>query len=1024
MAKKNKILLYRTNIKGSTTNDIEFGELALNYNPESPFIMFKDNDGSVKKMGSLSDELGESEYYTMSQKAITEQVKMPSNYNVKYPSLSNTTLKETLSDSHIKEAIENIDSNVASVSQKIIDNEDNLNTKLNHIKNSIGLTSDLSYKTQTASTYLQDSISLSNADYLLDREVKNVNDALISEKERAEGQETAIRTEFTNADSELRSDLTTAISNEKERAEGQESAIRTEFINADSTLKNELTTIINNISGSVTDNSSELIELLNTEQSRAEGQEAAIRTEFANADSELRGLILQEFSRAETEETKIRSEFSNADENLRSELTKLIDDVSSNVSSNEEATQNLVNTEQSRAEGQEAAIRTEFANADSKLRSDLTTALSEETKRASDEEAAIRTELEDTTTTLRNELSTLINEEIDRANKEDAAIREYFNNKIDSLDAVFEQNIILDNNGKAELNHIGFSVEQENGKLITFEISEEDIASAYELERETIARKAVDGQSGQTYVSNTNTFYIQSATSLNSADVLLDKAISDLTIAKVEGAELNSLGTNVREAYKLIDSNQTQHGNYIKIYKDSSLKSVSLVEQELVFTYILSDGSENVVNVDVSKFITENEYGNGLQEINHIISAKLGEDTATNKNFLELEGEEEGKKSLVVRSVDTDRTYTTDEITVMGGPLAKLLTDVGINKIDAGTDIQTLLMTLLCKEIYPFNTTSDTWYMADEYALGNQKKISYSSPNFTTSIVAPSVSNFTTGTVEAGTKFTFTVSSNATSTGSTASTVSNLTWGYSAADDDSVDSTSTSITKTWSSSIASDTYTLKTTVNNGFGGVTKADVTGTNSSKPSYSMEVQVADGTNKITWNVTGCTYTGTLPVNPSVYMVSNLGKTDAAIKTNVISAQTKTPSAPTNSTNKSVTGDRYSFYGTKQGTTGITNAVSMTSSNIRTLGGKSFNTTFSITIPDGTSHVYIALPSDKTLTKVADTGAFGTDIVASFKANTKTNVLVEGANGYTAQNYTVYIYAPDALLGANTYDVTLTSI
>ena len=1021
MAKKNKILLYRTNIKGSTTNDIEFGELALNYNPESPFIMFKDNDGSVKKMGSLSDELGESEYYTMSQKAITEQVKMPSNYNVKYPSLSNTILKETLSDSHIKEAIENIDSNVASVSQKIIDNEDNLNTKLNHFKNSIGLTSDLSYKAQTASTYLQDSISLSNADYLLDREVKNVNDALISEKERAEGQEAAIRTEFTNADSELRSDLTTAISNEKERAEGQETAIRTEFINADSILKNELTTVINNLSGSVTDNSSELIELINNEQSRAEGQEAAIRTEFANADSELRGLILQEFSRAETEETKIRSEFSNADENLRSELTKLIDDVSSNVSSNEEATQNLVNTEKYRAEGQEAAIRTEFANADSKLRSDLTTALSEETKRASDEEAAIRTELEDTTTTLRNELSTLINEEIDRANKEDAAIREYFNNKIDSLDAVFEQTIILDGNGKAELNHIGFSVEQENGKLITFEISEEDIASAYELERETIARKAVDGQNGQTYASNTNTSYIQSATSLNSADVLLDKAISDLTIAKVEGTELSNLGTNVREAYKLVDGNQTQHGNYIKIYKDSSLKSVSLVEQELVFTYILSDGSENVVNVDVSKFITENEYGNGLQEINHIISAKLGEDTATNKNFLELEGEEEGKKSLVVRSVDTDRTYTTDEITVMGGPLAKLLTDVGINKINAGTDIQTLLMTLLCKEIYPYNATTDNWYMADEATLGNQKKIGYQQPNFTSSVGAPSVSNFTTGNIEAGTKFSFTVTVPAVSTKNTASTVSNLTWGYSSTDDDSADSTNTSITKNWSSNIASDTYTLKTTVNNGFGAITKANVTGTNASRPTYTLEVQIADGANKITWDVTGCTHTASVSANPSVYMVSNLGKTDAAIKTNVIAAKTVTTTAPTNSTNKSVTGVRHSFAAAKQGTVGLSNAMALTSANIRALTNQGSGNTFSITVANGTSHVYIAVPPGKTLKNVKDKEAFGTDIVASFKANTYSNILVEGANGYTAKNYTVYIYAPDALLGANTYDVTI---
>ena len=499
---------------------------------------------------------------------------------------------------------------------------------------------------------------------------------------------------------------------------------------------------------------------------------------------------------------------------------------------------------------------------------------------------------------------------------------------------------------------------------------------------------------------------------------------STISIAKLTEDEVTALGeTNVKDAYKLIGKNNEQLGQTIKIYKDQSLKSVTFDgnTQELVYTYIVSDGSESEVRVDVSSFLTEAEYGNGLQVINHVISTKLGEDTATNKNFLDLEGEEDGKKSLAVRSVDTDRTYTTDEITVMGGPLAKLLTDVGINKINAGTDIQSLLMTLLCKEIYPYNATSDTWYMADEATLGNQKKIGYQQPSFTSSIGAPSVSDFTTGNIEAGTKFSFTVTVPAVSTKNTASTVSNLTWGYSDADDDSADSTNTSITKTWTSSIASDTYTLKTTVNNGFGAITKANVTGTNASRPTYTLEVQIADGVNKITWDVTGCTHTASVSANPSVYMVSNLGKTDAAIKTNVISAKTITTTAPTNTTNKSVTGVRHSFAAAKQGTVGLSNKMELNSANVRGLGSKGSGNTFSISVADGTSHVYIAVPTGKTLKNVKDKEAFGTDIVASFKANTFSNIAVEGANGYTSKNYTIYVYAPDALLGANTYDVTI---
>ena len=99
----------------------------------------------------------------------------------------------------------------------------------------------------------------------------------------------------------------------------------------------------------------------------------------------------------------------------------------------------------------------------------------------------------------------------------------------------------------------------------------------------------------------------------------------------------------------------------------------------------------------------------------------------------------------------------------------------------------------------------------------------------------------------------------------------------------------------------------------------------------------------------------------------------------------------------------------------------MELNSANVRGLGSKRSGNTFSISVANGTSHVYIAVPTGKTLKNVKDKEAFGTDIVASFKANTYSNIAVEGANGYTSKNYTIYVYAPDALLGANTYDVTI---
>jgi len=60
---------------------------------------------------------------------------------------------------------------------------------------------------------------------------------------------------------------------------------------------------------------------------------------------------------------------------------------------------------------------------------------------------------------------------------------------------------------------------------VTYTINLSDVASDSALTAEIAARKAVDGQDGQTYVANANTNYIGGATSLNDADVKLDAAL-------------------------------------------------------------------------------------------------------------------------------------------------------------------------------------------------------------------------------------------------------------------------------------------------------------------------------------------------------------------------------------------------------------------------------------------------------------------------------------------------------------------
>ena len=101
--------------------------------------------------------------------------------------------------------------------------------------------------------------------------------------------------------------------------------------------------------------------------------------------------------------------------------------------------------------------------------------------------------------------------------------------KVDALDATVS--------GQTTDGKVKVQVVQENGVLTDVTVTGTDIASADALAAEIAARKAVDGQSGQTYAKNTSSPYISDATSLNDADVKLAgalKALSDDTINQVK----------------------------------------------------------------------------------------------------------------------------------------------------------------------------------------------------------------------------------------------------------------------------------------------------------------------------------------------------------------------------------------------------------------------------------------------------------------------------------------------------------
>lgn len=182
----------------------------------------------------------------------------------------------------------------------------------------------------------------------------------------------------------------------------------------------------------------------------------------------------------------------------------------------------------------------------------------------------------------------------------------------------------------------------------TYTITENDIASATALENEISARTDADSalEGRLDVIEGEGAGSIKKAVADAKTELLGDAANDYNTLGKLEDkiqevasaaksysivAITEGLNTNVKEAFKLVDEDGKQAGATISIYKDSALQKVELVEQELQFTYLLANGTESTVGVDVSKFLAESEFKNGLQVVDHVVSVKID---AASESFL------------------------------------------------------------------------------------------------------------------------------------------------------------------------------------------------------------------------------------------------------------------------------------------------------------------------------------------------------------------------------------------------------
>ena len=448
---------------------------------------------------------------------------------------------------------------------------------------------------------------------------------------------------------------------------------------------------------------------------------------------------------------------------------------------------------------------------------------------------------------------------------------------------------------------------------------------------------------------------------------------------------------------KLYDENGVAIGNGFDasdFVADGMLESVVPVEgtNEFKFTFKKVDGSTEDFNVDFSKFVDIYQADGTSLEL-------------TDKTFS-------------IKEVAATKTKTVEAIPVAGGPLESLLKGAGINEIAAGTSIEDVLFSLICKELWASELTFSEGTVASTIAK----------PTFTLTKDGNNVS----GTVEIGTKVVLSDITMGAATPSISKnrTYSGFTYGYSAENDNTQDSTNTSITAgvDKAASLNEGNYTMSRDYT-GFNGA-KDDSATANADSSQVKLtgaELVVGDGTNKVKVIVGGPTASATFASMPVYYACSNLKKTKDAVKdsegqykSEEKSANTVTSNNASNNKELSVTGKRYMFWGAHTEHKTLDSAIIREHANGGTLSTQA--KTVTITIPEsGVNQFYVALPSGRTLTKVYNTAAgeqFG-EVTDSFTSST---IAVEGAEGYTSANYTVWTFnSGTAWVGPNTLTVII---
>lgn len=542
-----------------------------------------------------------------------------------------------------------------------------------------------------------------------------------------------------------------------------------------------------------------------------------------------------------------------------------------------------------------------------------------------------------------------------------------------------------------------------NKKAIEDEAARAKSAETFNADAITAETAARETAISETKAALEGTFKEGDAQTLAALNTKIEGVEAAAKSYEVKAVEVSE--TNVKEAYGLFDEDGAQVGATIKVYKDSALKEVKLDGETLNFTYIKADGTEETVGVDVSKFLSEAEFKNGLDVVEGKVSVNVGVDTEDNKNFLDFEADGDGNKALAVRSIDTDSTVTTDRILVAGGPLDSTALrgilpkdESGNAYIEAGTDVQSLLLSLFTKVEWPTPTVTE-----------GKINTTIAAPSFT---LKNGTTDATNKTYEVGTVLTMSdVTLSAVSSTTSARTCSEFTYGYSDAVNGAITKTKTISIDATNITVNGDNYTMS----RDFTTFTNSDDSATPSTTASEvtldGADCVLQEGECKVKVSVAGPKGECTFAEMPSYFVTSNVGTlSDEHKSPTKEEATVKEDTTPTNSKEIKVNG-RYKYF---MGNSTAQVASDLNSDSIRGLsvtGWTTVNGTTTIQKEDGgawkdgvwTSNgnsIVIACPNKYKLNTITD--SMGNDYMDLFSETGTVSVVTGSIN----TDYNVYIY------------------